>query len=585
MFNPNTHSPNVAYFQQQGSVNPFSQMPTGQPFALGPQQTGFMVPQMTAVPGPGQGQPNPFSGYLTAQPTAQPGHRPFSSYLPQQVTGMPNGMNGGLQAPNSAGSGGFLQPQMTGANPFRQSMLVPQTTGMQLFGVSGAAPGGGMQGPGIGQSLSMGNMPTGMGPQQSVPTGPTMGGFSQMQMQPSQQQIQQGQFAMAAPRPAFGSNGMNGNNATPPFGSAAPAPARPASTPLTKPGSTPVQAVKTHQTGTKNPFGPIASEVPPVPKAPTLFDLHMEKMNGGMQNQQFGQAQVSQPTGSGPMKGFDFGNSALNPGTSDMSSIASSFTFGNKPPVTNSASNPSTNNPLIAQNTATTNMTGTTDSLFGLSLSSQPTGATTMSSFSSASSGAPGGVQSHATGLGSLKAFKPTSSFGASLMSSLPPIPGSAPTTPAIPGSNVPSLTSTTSAPSSTAPTGFSSTSQNPGWGITANGASSTIGGTSTTPSFLQNQSTGAFGTSTLGVGLRPQLTGGGAANPFRASSAGAMNFGVPGAGSVPPLPNGLQSQQQGHQQPFGLGVTNGIGSYGGMRFNPEQSQQTQQPNASASLI
>ena len=100
--------------------------------------------------------------------------------------------------------------------------------------------------------------------------------------------------------------------------------------------------------------------------------------------------------------------------------------------------------------------------------------------------------------------------------------------------------------------------------------------------SFFSSQPTGAtggFGTSsfgsTLGVGLRPQVTGGGAANPFRASMAGGMpNFGASAAQPVPPLPIGLAGFQT-------------FGSVGGMPMGLGTSQlrsQTQQ-QANGSLI
>jgi len=100
--------------------------------------------------------------------------------------------------------------------------------------------------------------------------------------------------------------------------------------------------------------------------------------------------------------------------------------------------------------------------------------------------------------------------------------------------------------------------------------------------SFFSSQPTGAtggFGTSsfgsTLGVGLRPQVTGGGAANPFRASMAGGMpNFGASAAHPVPPLPIGLAGFQN-------------FGSVGGMPMGLGTSQlrsQTQQ-QANGSLI
>ena len=96
--------------------------------------------------------------------------------------------------------------------------------------------------------------------------------------------------------------------------------------------------------------------------------------------------------------------------------------------------------------------------------------------------------------------------------------------------------------------------------------------------SFLGSQPTGAtggFGTSsfgsTLGVGLRPHLTGGGVANPFRASIAGMPNFGASAAQPVPPLPVGLAGFQA-------------FGSVGGMPMGLGTSQQTQQ-QANGSLI
>jgi len=84
--------------------------------------------------------------------------------------------------------------------------------------------------------------------------------------------------------------------------------------------------------------------------------------------------------------------------------------------------------------------------------------------------------------------------------------------------------------------------------------------------SFLGSQPTGATGGfggntpsfgSTLGVGLRPQMTGGGSANPFRASTVGNVgqpNFGASafqhtGAASQPFSANMLGLQQQHQQQ------------------------------------
>lgn len=313
-------------------------------------------------------------------------------------------------------------------------------------------------------------------------------------------------------------------------------PPRPASTPLIPFASSsatsppPAQFVKTHQTGTKNPFGPVTTPAPPVPKPPTLMELAMGANSpGNFQAFQQQQSPVqSQPASS--TNGFSFNSGALSPGATDISSIASSFTSMGKPSANTTDKPPSLPSftslgPLFSQNTSTTT-TGSTfsDSLF--SSYSQQTGATTASPASSPVS-LP--LKSHLTGL---KPFKPSSSFGASLLESLPPIPGSAPVTPG-----------TTGAPSlgnSPAPTtsGFGALSSQP------------------------TGATGGFGTplggSTLGVGLRPQMTGGGAANPFRASmmtpSPGVPSFGsnLSFSNTTSYNPTGFPSGAFGSQPNFG---------------------------------
>ncbi len=120
-------------------------MVTGQPFMqqsqISAQPTGFIMPQATAMPQ----QPNPFGNFLTPQVPQQTGHRPFSAYLQPQQTGFiqpqqPQATGFSPQQPHLTGftqqppQGGLLQPQMTGANPFRQSMMIPQSTGAALFG-------------------------------------------------------------------------------------------------------------------------------------------------------------------------------------------------------------------------------------------------------------------------------------------------------------------------------------------------------------------------------------------------------------------------------------------------------------------
>lgn len=506
-----------------------------------PQQTGFMMPQQTVIQQP----PNPFNNLLGAPQPQPTGHRPFSSFLqplqqqqqpgfllqPQQTefpqqpqqTGFPQPpqqtaflqqQTGFPQQPQI----GFLRqpqqrlllPQSTGANPFRQSMLLPQSTGAALF--TGAATAGN-------QSLFPDPTPQ-----------PTAGSnaFGAMTL--------------------FANSGSHSATAPSINGSADHSinvPQRPASTPLIPFASSsatsppPAQPVKSHQTGTKNPFGPVTTPAPPVPKPPTLMELAMGANSPSFQAFQQQQSSVqSQPAPS--TNGFLLNSGALSPGATDISSVASSFTSVGKPSANTTDKPPSlpsftSSGPLFSQNTSTTTATGSTfsDSLF--SSYSQPTATTTTSPASSPVS-LP--LKSHLTGL---KPFKPSSSFGTSLLESLPPIPGSAPVTPG-----------TTGAP-------------NPGGNASlGNFPAPTTSGFGT----LSSQPTGAtggFGTplggSTLGAGLRPQMTGGGAANPFRASMMGLSTTspGVPSFGSNFSFPNmtshnptGFPSGAFGSQSNFG---------------------------------
>lgn len=453
---------------QPGS-NPFAQMANEQNYQqpqVAIQSTGFILPQHTAVP-------NPFSSYLGQQQQQQQSvHRPFSSYITSQPTG--------FQQPLQPQTSGFpqlrqqtiLQPQLTGGNPFRQTMLIPQSTGMVLFGAS--------QGPN-GHQISQG------------------AGASVFSQSPNST------MPLNAPTPSMGAPSNN-------------MPARPSSTPLTSSVATsqPLQPVKSHQTGTKNPFGPITNSPPPVPKAPTLLELTtgMAAMNGNApQNQQSAQQHLKADS----FSNFSFNNSTLNPGATDISSVASSFAFN--PNAVGSEKSSSNNSGFMAS----------TSPLSPTMQGSSP-------------------VNSHAAGFKGLKPFIPSSSFGASLMESLPFVPGS--------GTTNPTTSSTSTNTGNGSPGGinqFSSSSPN---------------GTGNY-SFLNSQPTGATGgfngasstftKSSLGVGLRPQMTGGGSANPFRASSI--PSFGGPTS----------SFQSMGPSQPLGanmFGMTGG--AFGGEGQQPQ---------------
>jgi phosphatidylinositol-binding clathrin assembly protein len=569
-------SPSTAYFQQQGASNPFQMMMTGQPGGMQMQATGFQMPQQTGFPGASPfGMQGQQMSHLRPQPTGGI-HRPFSSFIPQQMTGMPQSSqsNGFLSAPQPTG---FLQPQTTGSNPFRQSMMMPQTTGMQMFGVGGPGPG---PGAGAGNafpqsnpfpSSSWGNgQPAQQGPVASNPTG-AMGAF--------------------APSPSFGNMNSNMQNAPP----------RPASTPLTSfetpknasTGPPPAQPVKTHQTGTRNPFGrPASPPPPPMPKQPTLMELAMGmgqmNVNGPGQSPtpqpQSQQAQGQNQNQSGAMNGFSFGSSTLNPGATDMSSVASSFSFngqGNKPVSPPSSTDNKPDTPTFALsspsfssfNTSTPTGSTISDSLFSSSastISTQPTGLTNSTSPPPGQSS----LRPQITGMSGLKPFKPSSSFGASLLESLPPIPGSSPNTPAVTGASngMPGMSG-----GQNQPNGMSAPSFNPGGGSGFGQQSAGGGGDSQQRSLL-------------GTGLRPQMTGG-VANPFRASMFTQQPTGAPqGMGSGMTAGNSLfpgsQSQPSfggafNPSQPTGGNLN--MGQFGGA-FGTQQPGQNGQ-NGTASLI
>ncbi|KXN87515.1 ENTH domain-containing protein C19F8.03c [Leucoagaricus sp. SymC.cos] len=522
MFNAQSASSNA-------TPNPFAQMMAGQQFVIpqtAAQPTGFMMPQHTAMPNAA----NPFS--TVGQQSSVPGQRPFTTFLTT-----PDQQN-------------FLQPQATGVNPFRQSMLVPQTTGMALFGVGGGQNQVQPMATGFGQSLFNST---------SSPPQPL-------------QQVQQPFQLFSASASGVPSNSAFSATQTQ---TSINVPQRPASTPLTSLGlnarSTSPPPLKPHMTGTKNPFGPVITPVPPVPKPPTMAELALmghgvNSAPGGstQQQQSSNQANGGSSTNTNTTSGFNFSTSALNPGGTDMGSVASSFAFSNSKPAATSP-------------TGTSTGTGSTfsDSLFGGSLSglsTQPTSAGSTNSTAIAltsslptgvgngTSGAPGALKPQMTGFAGLKAFKPTSSFGAALMESLPPVPSSS------------SATSPTSGATGASTIG-------PGSG----GFGALNAGTlpsSTNPSGSMGRATSPTGTaSRLGVGLRPQLTGGGAVNPFRASMAAGNSFGgFGGAGvpSVPPLPTGFGSGSMFGSTPFSSSTSfqNGFGQPQQPRAGQPQGQQ-----------
>ncbi|KAG6333526.1 hypothetical protein ID866_5562 [Astraeus odoratus] len=531
-------SPAHVYFQQPAH-NPFVQR----------QMTGAFPIQTSSFPAQMQMQPTGFATSQTfqtpqafqspqpPQPVQQPPHpRPFSTFLQMQPTGFQPGPSVGL-----------LQPQATGMNPFRQSVLLPQATGMAAFNVGGTI--------------------TSMPPTQLNTNMPSSQPFA----------LQQPMVTASAPGGQINITDV---------------PARPASTPLTtfnttqSPTSPPIaQPVKTHQTGSRNPFGVPVTPAPPVPKPPTLLELSMG---------------LGKPTvdANQPMTQHSRSNNSLN--TPDISAsipesiisnVATSFAFSK--PVQNppSSSNNNLNGVgLNSQMTGTpiTGPTGSTSegSIFSpfTPLSSQQTGAPITSSspsFSLPSTSDP--LRPQMTGFGGLKPFKPTSSFGAALFESLPPIPQSTATTPDVTGAPGPTHTSSPSLPTNLTLSGLplSAGSSNP---LQENGTSGDLTSQTTgSPAFLRLN-----GGSTVGVGLRPQATGAfGAANPFRATM-----FATPStmALSNPLMPSSTSTPQPGLSGGLGGAPMFGAGIGGNTvpSFSPYDqnvSKPLQQPPAGQSLI
>ncbi|KAG6374848.1 hypothetical protein JVT61DRAFT_4233 [Boletus reticuloceps] len=460
------------------------------------QATGFPPPVPFQFAQPFQPTQLPLSqaNIFTIESQQAPQHRPFSTFIPQQATGLQSG-------PTS----GFLRPQPTGANPFRQSMLVPQATGIPIFNGIGIPP---VPPPPVPQTESL--FQTTSNPQSQLP-GQLIAQFGQ-----ARQPVE--------------------------------VPARPASTPLTSVVLNPssasppiVQPVKSHQTGSRNPFGVPVTPAPPVPKPPTLLELSMGLGRIGVHSSQpIPQSQSSHQATS----------TTTTTTGSIFSTVASSFAFTHKPEENYSS------------------LSSDLNSLLRNLLVWLPQ---------------PRAQTPRPTGFGGVKPFKPTSSFGALLLESLPPIPQSGTTTPD-PSAQPPTHTSAPSLPTN----------------LTLNGSvrmpsvgkdSNVLGGVNSQPTGVAHPSQMMNGGPTLGVGLRPQATGAlGAANPFRATmfatSAPSTVSGVSGAftsSASTPSFGGLSN---------GTGVLPAFGSgFGHSAFGPsfthlsQDSSNTQQRNVGASLI
>ncbi|KAG8904938.1 hypothetical protein FRB99_000992 [Tulasnella sp. 403] len=615
------------FVQGSSAFNPFGQVQAAlqnsvpgasSPFALAP--SPFINVQPTGVPTVLQASPFVNGGVQQSQPTGV--GFPFGQPAAGSAFLSPNAANLGpspFVRPQSAApdfSGANLQPllaQPTGFNPFRQSVLAPQATGLPGAAPNPFAPAAPSLNPAITGSPFNMQQPQVQQPFQTTNPFPSL-------VAPTPTA---GTAVGAASTSPFSANTSSTVTAptkiTPPF-------MRPASTPITGSGN----ALSAQQTGSKNPFGrPKSPPPPPVPPIPTLGQLATgafgSTLNGVNTNPASQTNSSPFASNSSPFGGLNLnGTSSVN-GTASataakpvsLSSVASEFTFDAKkpsspPPGSNLSStglfgsSASPFAPLTSQNTAATNTSNNTlPSIF----SSMPTGNSNATSTLSS-------LKPQATGFGgsSFKPFVPTSSFGASLLESLPPIPqGTA-------------VSVTSSPPRITEPTTNGTTSNSPFFSLGAGGSGGLTGALNAQPTGLSPFST--LGTSTaggtaggsglgaglgsglgagLGSGLQPQATG---ANPFRASFLSSPGAAPPTGSTlstgIAPNPTGFgtslfaNTNKTGTAAPstgfglFGAGssMTSNLGSFGSGGQTqtmpgafPGLGQPQQQQNVTPSLI
>ncbi|OXB36061.1 hypothetical protein LQV05_005497 [Cryptococcus neoformans] len=466
---------------QHQQFNPFRQS------MMMPQQTGFMQPQMTGFSHPQQ------QGFLQPQQT---GAIAFGrqSMMPMSTGQLgAGGEFGFIQPPHVQAQQpqmqtqmqpqptGFLQPQATGFNPFRQSMMLTGN-GMGMGGLSGPM---------------------------SQPSSPSP--FAQ----PSRQTEGQAQIQRPGSTPAF---------TTPSNGTVAGS-------------SSEAKPLTAQATGSKNPFAPAGGAVPPVPtlqsqhqppqKKPTMNEMIMGLHNGnggGTWGQPQAQQQQTQSTEQSGQQG--------NAQGTGMSSIASEFASNkNQTNGSASANTGSGGTDFLSQlGSLSVNPTGvsspstqTASSLNPLSfLSANPTGSTNATSGlnsqttgANTNSSANDFLQPQPTGYGgsNIKPFKPSSSFGNQLMDSLPPLPESGA------GSNPGSAVASPSGAGGVGSVQPQSTGF-PGLGSLS----------------FQNTGNPAGSSAGTGGGLMPQMTG--APNPFRQSTMfGGSSF---NAGGLNPQTTGM---------------------------------------------
>ena len=362
MFNPQTGSPTANYFQQQASYNPFvarqlSYPPVGSTPYLQSQPTGYLQPQITGFA---------FGGIQSLPP--QPNFD--TAFGMQSANPFPVAQNafGPSLGASAFGNPGSLQPQPTGFNPFRQSVMQPQATGAFPNGTGAFGP------PAFPQSQP--SFDSNSAFQSNIASAtPNLNASQPAPFNPSNSFL--GSVAGMSTSPAPQSTTPTPGGFIPPPMSASPKPLVP------------------QATGSRNPFGPPPGTIPSVPKLPQ----NQPSLNA-LAASAFAHRSFSTPP-TAPTSQSSLAPSSNSAFGSTMTNVSSSF-FGQINGTTSPAGTISSTSPFAPSVAASSSPAIPTSQTFG----------------------APSPLVPQRTGFGgsTVKPFQPSSSFGASLAEKLPPI-------------------------------------------------------------------------------------------------------------------------------------------------------------------
>ncbi|PWN48452.1 ANTH-domain-containing protein [Violaceomyces palustris] len=373
-------------FSPSNSMNSIN----GGGIGVAPQQTGMGMGMGGMGMSNGMGM-----GFGGIQPQMT-GYNPFmnqAGMMAPQMTGFP--LQQQQQLFVQAQPTGFIQPQATGFNPFRQSVMA-HPTGMGLTGAFGAGPEG----------SNMFGLPQTQVPQQQVQPQPSGNqvGTSAVGSNPAFSDFNSALGSFPAPSAGQPSSQNAGSNQLSGFNS---------STSNANANSSTPKPLLSQKTGSRNPFAPPPGSTPP-PSSPPPSE------KGPSLNQLAMSAFATQNQGAGGNYGL--GANAWDGSDPTKSGQQETASGGLKPQPTGLIGNVASEFALSSNRTASqvpspSTSAGTAGMLTSNfdSLSLGGTSSTTAPPSSSASQPNATTIQAQPTGFGGVKAFQPSSNFGASL--------------------------------------------------------------------------------------------------------------------------------------------------------------------------